>query len=674
MSTSDTRTTASSEALARLRNPASGPANGSDPTDADMSGAATTAQAAAGGSAPAILPPGASPAPWNDAPPAGSKLGTVPAVPAGAEDAAPPTNPPLPEHVSERIAHPVPRRCEHPPAGVNELLHDANPSPQTGPSFRHLDQPVGPPFRHLDRQARTGARHDPAPQENAEPRQPAAASGVASADAVQAKAAQTDAARDGAAHSGSAQSTASQPRPSSEGTLRAAPTGPAAAGKPAPPVLAREAPAVAGGFAPINEWLDSLHGPDWQGIGAKLVAFPSQFKTRLGMARAERARAVEALERTRLRESAHAEALAEAAQRAEQAPEPSHPQSTWPRLPEHQHPEHLATAQQAPAQQPPAQLHRVQERVVAARKPADAQQLAALVASTKAAIDKQQALDEPIYVAPYALPDTSPNPAPTRRDMVRRVLFAVAAAFLAVAAIVATGDLVSGTIASQSPRLTLLSLAPAAHALWPVVLGWVLAAALYTWVPSQQSAVRQRAVGRTFPAALASAGLWLISARAEWLVVAFCAAALAAVLLLATVRELNKHTARTTMERLLTDAPMELMSGFFLVLFASSLSALLHSWGWTALPVPFACLAVLALGYVALGLSRTERGRILVAIGFGWGMIWLLVPRLLGSDHSFWVVATASLTGFVVLLATENRRYQINHAEHRAARGKSTEF
>ena len=63
-----------------------------------------------------------------------------------------------------------------------------------------------------------------------------------------------------------------------------------------------------------------------------------------------------------------------------------------------------------------------------------------------------------------------------------------------------------------------------------------------------------------------------------------------------------------------------------------------------------------------------------MASGFAWGMFWLLMPRLLGPDQSIWVAVLAAMTGFVVLVATENRRYQITHAEHRAARGKPTEF
>jgi hypothetical protein len=145
-------------------------------------------------------------------------------------------------------------------------------------------------------------------------------------------------------------------------------------------------------------------------------------------------------------------------------------------------------------------------------------------------------------------------------------------------------------------------------------------------------------------------------------------------LLLLTVRELNRRTARSTLERMFSDAPIGLMTGFFLVVTAASGAELLTSWNASMVPVAVASVIVLALGYVATSLSMTERGRIIMASGFAWGMFWLLVPRLLGPNPSIVIAILAGMAGFVVLLATENRRYQIHHAEHRAARGKSTEF
>ena len=41
--------------------------------------------------------------------------------------------------------------------------------------------------------------------------------------------------------------------------------------------------------------------------------------------------------------------------------------------------------------------------------------------------------------------------------------------------------------------------------------------------------------------------------------------------------------------------------------------------------------------------------------------------------QSVWVAIVAAMGAFIVLLATENRRYRINHAEHRAALGHEPE-
>ena len=85
-----------------------------------------------------------------------------------------------------------------------------------------------------------------------------------------------------------------------------------------PPRPARARPAaVSGGFTPVNNWLDSLPEPEWQRIGDKIYTSPARFKAWLARARAERARAAEERERTRLMDAAHAEALAEAAKRTE---------------------------------------------------------------------------------------------------------------------------------------------------------------------------------------------------------------------------------------------------------------------------------------------------------------------------------------------------------------------
>lgn len=630
MSTSDTHTTAAAAALARLRNATSGSENESavpDNPDANSSRPAVNANASAAQHDPAV-------------------------------PAAPTSNQPPTDKVSERIAHPVPRHHEEFPQDLDQLLRPAHPQPRTGPPFRHMDG-------HAGSGADPGATHDPAPPETA----------VAGAAAI-------------------------PPKPSTAPMLPAAPLGPATPTEPGDQTDTGTPTAISGGLPTVNKWLDSLPEPEWQRIGDKVYASPARFKAWLVRTRAEHARAAEARERTRLMDASHAEALAEDAQRTEAehaarfraeqelAERQLLEQERQERILEQQRLEQHRLEQQrlaqqqlehqgleqprvAPAQEPNTVMLPAVARPAPSRTPANPDQLAALVASAKAAIDRQLPLDQPLYIAPYTLPDASPNPEATAQDTIRHVLFTFAAVVMVIASFVGIGALVSGSVPGRD---TLLSLAPAAYLLVPVISCWALAASVYAWQPSQGSAVRQRSVGRTFPMALAASTLWLVSVNAGSLFLAFCAAALTTALLRVTARELNSHTARTTTERLLTDAPVGLMTGFFLVVTAASFAELLQSWNLFVFPDVFACLIVLGLGYVAINLARTERGRIVLASGFAWGMFWLLMPRLVGPERSVWVAVLAAMAGFVVLVATENRRYQINHAEHRAALGKPTEY
>ena len=71
--------------------------------------------------------------------------------------------------------------------------------------------------------------------------------------------------------------------------------------------------------------------------------------------------------------------------------------------------------------------------------------------------------------------------------------------------------------------------------------------------------------------------------------------------------------------------------------------------------------------------AMTERGRITIALGLGWGMFWLIFPRLLSDLTSVGVAIGAAMGAFIVILATESRRHRINHAERRAAMARPVE-
>ena len=461
---------------------------------------------------------------------------------------------------------------------------------------------------------------------------------------------------------------------------------------------------VSGGFSGINNWLDSMPEPDWEALGDKIYAAPKTFKARWQHRRIDRAKAAELKEQSRLLEVARAEAKAEAAKResvrlAHQAKlEAAAHQAAEARIAAQAQAEARARAAEAarnkpmapppdvlPAfevpevgQAPDAEVTIAGTGTPVAWVPApqvDPEQLAALVASAKAAIDHQQATAEPVYVAPYALPEFEPNPAEEPTDLRRRIAGSAAALAAAVLSLTALDTLSSGRVESLGSNYSMLSLAPTAHLVWPVIFIWALVGAAYSWAPSQRSAVRQRVVGYPFALACVASGLWMLSALNDWQFPALVCAAASCWFLFTAVRGLNAKTARTRRERMLTDAPVSLMTGFSLVVLASTFTNLLASWGaGGGVGIWIATLLVPAAGYAAMALSMTERGRIILAIGFGWGMFWILVPRVLGTSNSIWVAILAGMAGFVVLLATENRRYQIHHAEHRAARGKSTDF
>ncbi|PQZ86702.1 hypothetical protein CQ018_18660 [Arthrobacter sp. MYb227] len=616
MSTSDTDTTAASEALARLRKEApdvplsSAPQRSKDapePTGQSMSGASTQ-----------YLVP--------------EKPHTPPVIPANLAQAPPAPNLGPEERVSERIAHPVPRHLPTFPTKIDELLAPAQDDPATGPSFRHMGQ-VTKSSKAID-SSNTITENSQA-------------------------------------------------------------------------VATREKTATSGGFALINDWLDSFEDPDWQKIGDTVYTSPRRFKVWISTVRIERARAAELRERTRLLEEAHSKALAENTKR--QATQDAELQrSEYERLElEHAaeekieqelHQKHLreeeqlelarheqiaqARAQLAATQQTvqfdsplsPAEPSTASPLASTARVPLGAHELAALVSHAKEAIAKHQALVDPIYVAPYTLPDTSANQASTSQDLIRRIILTAIAIGASIVAFWVTGDLVAGSLDGQHARSSLLSLAPTAYLLLPLIFVWAVFSSGYAWLTSQRSANRQRAIGFLLSAALAAGGLWLLFVKVENLLLAFIAALLCILLLLRTVTELNKNTARNTIERVFTDAPVSLMTGFFLVITVSSFCELLAGWEIFDVPEILAAIFVVGLGYLATSLAMTERGRIILATGFGWGMFWLLVPRLLGPNPSIWVAVLAGMAGFVVILATENRRYQIHHAEHRAARGKRTVF
>ncbi|MFC7401909.1 hypothetical protein [Citricoccus sp. GCM10030269] len=286
------------------------------------------------------------------------------------------------------------------------------------------------------------------------------------------------------------------------------------------------------------------------------------------------------------------------------------------------------------------------------------------------------------YIPPYNLPSLEPDPAPTSLDVLRRFTVTVAFLVFVGGGIFGIGFLGNDGAGPWLHELhggrfaggfSMLSMSSWHQLVWPVL--W-LAMGLYTvhqWLPSQASAARQRATGWRLSAAMVAATLWFVIARtgvllgfelAVWLAVGY--------LLVDSIHQLNLYTARTRVERAITDGMIGLFTGWAVIFAATNASIWLQSLGINLLWIPGPVWAVLTLIIVVWGaamMAMTERGRITIALGLAWGLTAILVPRLVGSMTSVWVAIVAAMGLFVVLLATENRRYRINHAEHRAALG-----
>ncbi|WP_346922922.1 hypothetical protein [Glutamicibacter creatinolyticus] len=259
---------------------------------------------------------------------------------------------------------------------------------------------------------------------------------------------------------------------------------------------------------------------------------------------------------------------------------------------------------------------------------------------------------------PYAAPELRTDPPAEALDHYRlgvqllaAVLFALSVLTLGAAGVARTATALWSTGASQV-------------VVWPVLAFAVFGAGLFALLPTQRSARRQQAAGLLLActAALFGCSQVLAAAFLPWTaVVAAVAATWAAAL---GLRELNRHTAGNLTERLGTDVPLGLLTGYGLV-FTTELFFSATQWNeqaWAGL------VAVLVLAVLGAGAAHGERGRHSVAMGFLAGMLPVALGQWRDPGLSWWLPVSTALGAVIVLIAAETRRHQVTHAEHRAAR------
>lgn len=278
-------------------------------------------------------------------------------------------------------------------------------------------------------------------------------------------------------------------------------------------------------------------------------------------------------------------------------------------------------------------------------------------------------------VLPFRKPVTD-NPDPQQLDGFRRITLTISWALFVVVGLFSLGwmgswpSLLDAHDGLYAGSTSLLSMAFWHVLVWPLVWIAMLLYTLYQWAPSQYSAVRNRTTAwYVSNAMLLAAGSKLLAHFQDWGLEAITAIA-ATVLLFRAVGNLNNHTERTVNERALVDMPIGVFAGWMLIFSATTIFTAMASWNILDLlwipEIVWAVIAVLVLLVILSRMTLTGRGRMSVAIGFSVGVIAIVGSRLFGANQSFILVGIVLLGLFIVIAATENRRYQISIAEKQA--------
>ncbi|WP_140395013.1 tryptophan-rich sensory protein [Arthrobacter sedimenti] len=216
-----------------------------------------------------------------------------------------------------------------------------------------------------------------------------------------------------------------------------------------------------------------------------------------------------------------------------------------------------------------------------------------------------------------------------------------------------------------APDATLLAPSSSAFSIWSVIYGGLVAYTAFQWLPSQRTSERQRELGWAVAASMLLNLAWILSAQADHLTLSLVVILLLLVALVSAVRTLNEHLNETRLEGALVDTPIGLYLGWVLVAAAANAAAFLTDrntdlFGWKG--STWAILGIIAVLLAAAVICSTDRGRLSVAAGASWGLLWIAVERVLGEPFAVNIAFAAALAIFLLLITAGSRRHRIDHA------------
>lgn len=225
------------------------------------------------------------------------------------------------------------------------------------------------------------------------------------------------------------------------------------------------------------------------------------------------------------------------------------------------------------------------------------------------------------------------------------------------------------------PDLSLLSPNRYALYIWALIGLGLIGYVVHQWLPAESNSPRHRRLGWVVMAAVLLNFTLALMITSGLYVESLIVHGLMLVLLLFSLRWLNRWPAATSLEGSLVDVPLGLFLGW------TGFTALSHTAGALSLN-GFSWLwdddfrwALVGLGIVVVMGSvvcSTDRGRIAVALAVVWGIGWVVVERVVGQPQSLLIAGITALAGFLLLITSGSRRHRVDHSYRRALRRRQT--
>ncbi|MBM7781976.1 hypothetical protein [Arthrobacter tumbae] len=225
------------------------------------------------------------------------------------------------------------------------------------------------------------------------------------------------------------------------------------------------------------------------------------------------------------------------------------------------------------------------------------------------------------------------------------------------------------------PDLSLVSPSLNSLYIWALIGLGMVAYTVHQWLPGQADSPRHRRLGWVVIAALLLNLALALTIQAELYAPSLVVHGVLLVLLMVSLRWLNRWSAATWLEGTLVDVPLGLLLGWTGFTALSHTAAFLSLEGFSWLTENEFAWALAGLGLVVVigsAVCSMDRGRIAVALALVWGMGWIIVERLLGEPGSLSTAAATALAVFLVLITAGSRRHRVDHSYRRALRRHQT--